>query len=171
MPPAEQIKEDRMSRNRTRKMSLHGQHRPSHVVPALSVQDLEERWTFLRLQAKTKEHLEDILKAHGPDLALAATIALSLEVEVKREEPKMIRSVWEWMIEELRLLFLEEGCAHLVESSRLIVDAFLAWTLVQGSVLIIRLALSLMVLGVLFLSSFLIRKLREHLASGHRSRV
>jgi hypothetical protein len=131
-----------------------GQHRTSRVAapiePALSIQVLEDRWKALHLQPQTRKHLEHLLQKEGLELVLVATTALALEME--REEQKLSRSLLEWTIEELRLLFLEEGCQHLIESSRLIVDAVLTWTLMQGPLLMKHLTLPLLVFCLLLIS-------------------
>jgi hypothetical protein len=158
---AEPIKEDHMSRKNTTRKSM--QRRTPRVEP-LSMQELESRWDALRLHPETKDHLEHILQAEGVDLAYAATTALILELE--REEPHVTRSLWGWVIEELRTLFLEEGCQHLIESGRLVMDALLTWTLVRGPVLVTRLALPLLILALLPLSLCLIHVLRQRRASG-----
>jgi len=133
-------------------------------VEPMQMQELESRWEALHLHPETKAHLEHILTVEGAELAFAATTALLLEVE--REERSVSQSLWGWLIEELRLLFLEEGCQHLIEASRLVMDALLTWTLVRGPVLVARLILPLLVLGLLPISLCFIHILRQRRASG-----
>jgi hypothetical protein len=147
-------------KNATRKSS-----RASRVEP-ISVQELKSRWGALRLHPETTDHLEHILQEEGVELAYAATTALMLELE--REEQNITQSLWKWVIEELRLLFLEEGCQHLVESARLIMDALLTWTLVRGPVLMAHLALPLLAVALLPVFLCLLPILRRHRASNRR---
>ena len=133
----------------SRKHSTHSHHRPAHPAqdaPSISSQELESRWNSLHLHPQTKDHLEHMLQADGLGLALAATIALDLEMQ--REEQTIRRSVWGWITDELRMSFLEEGCQHIVETGRLIIDVSLTWTVVQGPR---YLATFLLVLGVLLM--------------------
>ncbi len=128
------------------------------------MQDLERRWDALRLHPETKDHLEQILKVEGVDLAFAATTVLILELD--REEQNVTRSLWGWVIEELRLLLLEEGCQHLIDSGRLVMDALLTWTLVRGPILVTHLALPLLVLGLLPIFLCLVHVLWRYRVSG-----
>lgn len=150
-----------MSRKNTTRKSM--QRRAPRVEPT-SMQDLEKRWDALRLHPETKDHLKQILDAEGVDLAFVATTALALELE--REEQNLNQSLWGWIIEELRLLFLEEGSEHLIESGRLIMDALMTWTFVQGPVLVAHLALPLLILGLFPFFLCLVHVIRQRRASG-----
>lgn len=154
-----------MSRKKSTHVSMSGQNSASHAK-IISAQELEDRWNSLHLHPETKDHLEHILQEQGLELALAATTAIVLEL--KREEHNVTQSLWGWVIEELRLLFLEEGCQHLIESSRLIIDALLTWTLVQGPVFFAHLIFPLLAFGLLPIFLCLVRFLRQHRASGQK---
>ena len=61
----------------------HRQHTPRlspPLSPTPSVQELKEQWDRLPLHPQTRAHLEQVLSAEGTDLAIAATMALSLEL-------------------------------------------------------------------------------------------
>jgi hypothetical protein len=145
--------------------SHHHMPRVAHAKTNVSAQELQDRWNELRLQSGTKDHLEHILKTEGLELALAATIALTLEMN--REEQKVMKSLWGWTIE----LFLEEGCTHIAEAGRLIIDAFLTWTFIEGPVLISHLALPLVALGLFLISCCVIYICRCHRIFGRKHSV
>jgi hypothetical protein len=130
-------------------MSHTHTHHPlttSHA-PLYTVEELKQRWDTLPLHPQTRAHLEQVLITGGIDLAAAATVALSLELT--REEQQVARSLWGWLLEELRLLFLEEGCQHLIEAGRLLIDVLLAWLLVKGPWLLLHLVWPLLLLALL----------------------
>jgi hypothetical protein len=133
-------------------------HTHTHSLPTSSHEDLRQQWDQLPLHPQTREHLEQVLITQGVDLATAATLALSLELA--REERQVTRSLWGWLLEELRLLFLEEGCQHLIEAGRLLIDVLLAWLLVQGPWLLSRLLGPLLLLLLLPVALCLLPMLR-----------
>ena len=142
-----------MSRKHASRKRLPGQHRSpriSHRERPISRQNLEEQWNALHLQPQMKDHLLRILQNEGLEIAVAATMALDLEM--RREEQKVARSLWDWLREELRLLFLEEGCQHIIETGRIVIDAVLAWTLLWGPFLLQHLVLLLIPLGGVLIS-------------------
>ncbi|BCL79571.1 hypothetical protein ccbrp13_20360 [Ktedonobacteria bacterium brp13] len=153
-----------MSRKNSTRKSLHNQRRASRVKQPVSVPQLENRWNSLHLHPETKNHLAHILQEEGVEITVAATTALILEL--KREEQNMTRSLWGWVIEELRLLFLEEGCQHLIESGRLIIDVLLTWNIVWGPIFVAHLVLPLLALGLLPITLCLLHVLQKHRASG-----
>ncbi|GCE09205.1 hypothetical protein [Dictyobacter aurantiacus] len=158
-----------MSRKHAHRTSHpHRSHLTKHA-PDISVQDLEARWHSLKLLPQTRDHLEQLVQAEGVGLALAATTALDLELQ--HEEQKVIRSIWGWISEELRLTFLEEGCQHLLETGRLLIDACLTWSFVQGPFLLNSLVVCMMALGVLLLFCCMLLAYRHYQAIRYEQRA
>jgi hypothetical protein len=108
---------------------------PTPPTPAISVQELEARCAALPVSPPTRARLKKLLEQEETWLVLAATTALALECE--REEQQTSSSLFAWGLEELRLLFLEEWAAHLVESGHILFEALLA--LITGSAVLIHL--------------------------------
>ncbi|GHO82298.1 hypothetical protein [Dictyobacter formicarum] len=158
-----------MSRKHSTHASHHRRSHPTKRDPAISAQDLEARWHSLKLLPQTRDHLEHLLQAEGVGLALAATTALDLELQ--HEEQKVIRSVWGWISEELRLTFLEEGCQHILETGRLLIDACLTWSFVQGPFLLNSMAACVLALSVLLVFCCLLLAYHHHQASKYGQSV
>ena len=115
-----------MSRPPGHKQTHSRSHRSTNPHPTPSLQELQTRWSALRLKGPTQAHLERLLQVEGGILiVLAATQAFSLEQE--REGQKLVPSIITWAVEELRSLFLEEGSSHMVEAGRILVDRIIAW--------------------------------------------
>lgn len=145
-----------MSGKPTSKKLPRVQRHPSRVEPTISMQELESRWMSLHLHVQTKRHLLSLLAQEGGvSLVLTATNILALEL--KREERKVVRSLWSWSSEELRLLFLHEGCEHVIGSGHILIDVVLAWNLLHGPGSFVYLILPLMALGMPLLGYYLIR--------------